>query len=225
MANAAPIASHAFPSKVVIAISLRFYYLRIPSYTAMKIPQTALLFCICLMGILFCGCTEHLDMPSDFKEAKIHGFSLMIPKYVSASKEPSEEALLQYDNEKREYYLILMEEGKDTLQEILEDAEFWKEGERLSHASLVVHRTSIGTKSEIKDVTVAVDTLINGLEASSSVMITELEDIDTDIVYHVTCIEGEQKVYTIVQWTSFRYRERYSETFEQVAHSFKETGR
>ena len=191
----------------------------------MQIDRYLISLIVVLALSFIAGCTEHLDMPADFKEAKIHGFSLMIPNYVMASKEASEEALLQYENEKREYYLMVMEENKDTLKEILKQADFWKEGERLSHAGLVVHRTSMATKTEIKDVTVAIDTLVNGLLSSSSVVICALEDIGTDIVYHVTCVEGSQKMYTIVQWTSFSNRKRYSETFEQVAHSFKETGR
>ena len=61
---------------------------------------------------------------------------------------------------------------------------------------------------------------INQLNAEMLEIDGEVEDIDEELTYFITFIEGDKKVYMIMAWTMASKKEEYRATFESAAKSF-----
>lgn len=187
-------------------------------------------FLLCSICLLFSGCSglfdgvEHLEMDKDFKEAKIGDYAIMLPHYVTADPTLHAEASLSYSFPDKEVYIIVIDEPKDPLMAALKDADLYKEGDRLSRVLFELQSDNIGQNATVEPGYVAVDTLIDGLEATSSEFIASVPDVQVDVAYFVTCIVGDRSTYTVMCWTTKNKRDKYRETFGQVVQSFRLTG-
>jgi hypothetical protein len=183
-----------------------------------------------MMGLLFLlvGCgrlsnkPENLDISTDFKEITVKGdYALKVPNYTTQNDELHDEASLEYANLLDEFYVIVIDEPKDALEGVIEQVHLENETGRLSDLLLQVQTSPIDGSYEILEATEPKQSTIDGLQATSKEMVSRVPDIDESIAYFTTCIDGTTNVYTIMGWTLAKQRDKYRDTFEKVANSFR----
>ena len=63
---------------------------------------------------------------------------------------------------------------------------------------------------------------INGMEAFQVDLLAQPKNVNSDIYYLFTFIEGEKQLYMFMQWTLGKQRSEYEDIFDAMAHSFEE---
>ncbi|WP_157558735.1 hypothetical protein [Microscilla marina] len=182
-----------------------------------------------LMICLWAGCAlmscnsnapEKLDK-EDFTLVKIPGkYSIQIPKYMKRSIGLNQYASLQYQNTTKGMYVIVIDEDT-TAKKILSKAMELSGGSVLSYyrkqkMEQLGQDLKISKKHDGKLIK------INGLEAETVNIDASTKEIETDVAYFFTFIEGKKSLYMLMGWTMASQRKKYQGTFGQVAKSFQE---
>jgi hypothetical protein len=154
-------------------------------------------------AIFFASC-------SDQKWAHVtvnNTYSLQIPAYL----EPGvfyPEASLQYKNEEREVYLVVIDESKAQFKEYGLDYDL--------HTYFNVTARKIDSLSRPK-----VQALI--IHSDSALTTTLLGTVSNiPVSYQVLCLESRSRFYKLVIWMRSQDREKYSVDVDKIIHSFKE---
>ncbi len=155
----------------------------------------------------------------DFTLIKINNeYILKVPKYMSKA-DLNDEASLQYQNILKETYSLIIDESKDefvsTFKEIdnYNDAISVAENYRNVHVEYLEESVVINRKSNSKSLK------INNLNAVQLEIDATFDGID--ITYFLTFITGSEKVYMIMNWTLENRKDKYRNTFDKMANSFK----
>lgn len=187
------------------------------------------LFPLLLAGLLFSSCDflnnekeEELSIEDDFEIVKVNeDYVMKIPNYMTKTNDLNSDASLQYQNIFKETYVIVIDEAKGQMIDALREIEEFDET-----LSLIKNYRNIQLQYSFMGIDVLGRTnerslKINGLNAEIIELEGRAPDIDYDIAYFLTFIEGREKVYMIMAWTLKNRIKKYRPTFEKIAHSFE----
>jgi hypothetical protein len=161
---------------------------------------------------------------SESKTEKIianNKFSINLPDYLEETKDLNKDATLQYLNPVREVYVMVIEDDKKELHDVLIENEL----QEIFPANVEGFARLTGSAEEdafliIDDWENMRDTTINNLPA---IVFENSRKIDgVSIYYYLAFVEGKDTYYQILTWT-LAYREKlYKNTFQEIIYSFKE---
>jgi hypothetical protein len=159
----------------------------------------------------------------DFKPVKISNeFILSVPKYMKEAKNLNEAASLQYQNIYKEVYVIVIDEDKQTFIDTFTDLEEYDSTKTPVENYRVVQMKSLVENVNVSQQTKPVALKINTLDAQQVQFDGNVEDLNNEISYFLTFLEGKDKMYMIMAWTLKDRKEKYSKMFETVAGTFKQ---
>lgn len=143
-------------------------------------------------------------------------YSLDIPDYMKSIDLQNEEASLQYGNEIKGHFVMIIDETKEAL--INAGLDFSVE----DYADFAVDylKQSL-TDAKVKRMTDEVQN-INGLEAISYKIWGVFTEVDEDIFYYMTIYKSDNNYYSMSTWTLGSRENRYTNNMETMINSFKE---
>lgn len=163
---------------------------------------------LAFLSIAFISCNSK----TDYQTVKVkHNYSLEVPDFMSDAKTLNPDASLQYQNELREFYVLVLDEPKtDFPNQVTINL---KEYENIVLANLKIN-LSKPTISPIKD------TLIDGLKAKLFSVSDTTDAIE--IYYQFGFVESPTHFYQIMTWTLENRKDQFSDEMDKIIASFKE---
>lgn len=140
-------------------------------------------------------------------------YTLDLPNYMVKTYELNQTATLQYQNSKKEAYLIVIDDDKERLHSI--GMKFVSSADYLSDDLGKDHKGA----TEIK-VGKIVEFVENGLNHAQAEV--EWKDEDGDFFELVTVVESKDRFYEITCWTILENKDKLLEDFKKISKSLKE---
>lgn len=180
------------------------------------------LFMLAACGNLGSPKQEVLSLETDFNAVEINGeYQMMIPKYMKEASALNDDASLQYQNLFKEAYVVVIDESKEEFVSVFRDL-----GEYNDSLSVVENYRDIQLKylvegTEVISVSKPVSKKINERAAEVVELDGNVEGVAKSISYYLTFVEGDKQVYMIMAWTLQDRKERFRDTYEKIANSFR----
>ena len=163
---------------------------------------------------------KEIDL-DDFTKVEInHEYQISIPKYMRKTNSLNDDASLQCQNIFKETYLIVIDESKDEFIEVFRELEQYNDELSLVENYREIQLQFFAENMKTLNASNPISLKINELNAEMLEIDGEVEDIDEELTYFITFIEGDKKVYMIMAWTMASKKEEYRATFESAAKSF-----
>lgn len=147
-------------------------------------------------------------------------YSLTIPAFLTRSKGLNENASLQYQNGRKEFYVIVIDETKSEVARILEENDLTEKFPPTikGYSDLLLQgfesNISIFKKSDFKD------TLINNLPARIININGKADAVSA--YYSIAYVEGKDRYYQVMVWTLQKFEDEYKDKMTQVLYTLKE---
>lgn len=175
---------------------------------------------VAVIALTFSGCGNK----TKFNEVKINGlYSMSLPDYLTEGYELNSEASLQYQNEVKEVYVIVIDESKEEFIEVFESI-----GEYDSTKSAVDNYAEAQMESieeNMSEVT-SKSTMRKADLAGCPARICDVagtQDGITDAMgFTVAFIEGKETLYMVMTWTFEKTKPDYQDDMNEMINSFKE---
>jgi len=161
--------------------------------------------------------------PEEFNyQSAVGRYEMKIPKYMKSTNGLNTDASLQYQNLFKEAYVAVIEEPTEGFISIFKEIDEYDD----SISPVENYRTTqIEYFKEGMNVTYLSDPVsksINGLDAIQQELIGTPLDIEYEIYYLFTFVEGANDMYMIMHWTLSEKEEKFKETYNYMAESFRE---
>ena len=177
--------------------------------------KKAILSLLVIVALISCG-------PSDKKQTvKIENkYSLTIPAFLTKAKGLNEEASLQYQNGRKEFYVIVIDDDKEVLVKALEENGLSDtySNDIKGYSELLLkgfeNNINVSKKSEIKD------TVINNMKARLINMNGKVDKIDA--YYSVAYVEGKNRYYQVMVWTLGKFENDYKDQMNEIFYTLRE---
>ncbi len=191
-----------------------------------KLPAIVLTFSLAFL-VYSCGGigekkAEELDV-SEFKTEQVEGmYEIDIPNYMKEAFDLNDDASLQFQNIYKETYIAIIDEDKSDFIEVFKDLNEYDDGLSVAgnyrniQMQYFTEGIQIDERSEPQKMT------INGMDAEQVEFTGRVPEVDYDIYYLMTFIEGQDDVYMMMEWTLANFKDKYQSTFKQMADTFKE---
>ncbi len=158
-----------------------------------------------------------------FKRVKVGHYSMALPDNMTENKSLNEEASLQYADLTGEFYVIVIDETKLSVDSALRDAGLL--GKKKSDTSLWISFADLmvkNYKNSVQDFKEfhQQERTINGLRALQNTFEGKVDSYD--VYYVINFIEGKDHLYQIMTWTMTKYKDRYQEKMDHMLNSFRE---
>ena len=160
---------------------------------------------------------------SDFTTESASGlYEISVPKYMKEVSHLNVDASMQFRNDSIKTYLVIIDEDKSDFVEAYEEL-----GAYDSSLSTIGNYRKVQIDYFIKKMTVIGPTAtkkltIDGMDAEQVEFTGRVADVDSDIFYMMTFVEGRNDVYMIMTWTLGNSEETYKKTFYKMVDSFRE---
>lgn len=186
------------------------------------ITAAFLLFICTSCGNLGSDGPEKLEASQFKTEAALGIYEVDIPKYMKRATDLNADASMQYQNIFKETYLAIIDEDKSDFIDVFKELGQYSDSlsvagnYRKVQMDYFTETMQIISESDPKEVT------IKGLKAEQVELRAKVPDVDYDIYYLLTFIDGRENVYMMMSWTLLEYENKFSETFAVMADSFQE---
>lgn len=140
-----------------------------------------------------------------------HVFYLDIPEYFVRTTSLNNSAIVQYMNEMKGAYLIVIDDNKEEIN--------------LSGGNFVTPKDYFdfflsGFKTDDTNILSAQSLKINGYDAYQSEITANIDILK--IYYLITIIESKDYFYNIICWSLFNDKDKFKNEYIKIANSFKE---
>ncbi len=170
-------------------------------------------FAFFILAIVFISCGKENEV-SIIKKVN---YSIEIPKDLSETKLLNDVASLQYENQFKEFYVIVIDESKESLKDFFapnsetpNNLDGYSELLKVNMAS-VLGKVDF-SKIEIKQ--------INGMKAKVFSVETKIENLDA--YYKFGFFESKNSYYQVMLWTLLDKKEEHEPRMQKIIDSFKE---
>ncbi|MBX7155142.1 MAG: hypothetical protein K1X91_09265 [Bacteriodetes bacterium] len=193
--------------------------------------KTLLIITSLLISMSLTSCLQHKehqpvteDPYKDFQEHTVLGeYSLKAPTYMSTATSLNDEASLQLKNLYKAAYVIVIDESKQEFIDAFKELEEYKNNETVLVNYRLAQVNSLRETAFLSNISNPDKQRINGLDAEVVTANGYVEESGkrTDIVYTLGFIEGPEKMYLVMAWTSADKAEKLKEDYLKVIRSFK----
>lgn len=144
--------------------------------------------------------------------------TIEVPSELSLAKNLNKDAIFQMENKKDDFYVVIVEDNKVEFKEIVEEVYGNPAPNFKVYAELA--NSSIASSLNLKQDTELEQTSVNGLPAYLTSYDGDLNG--TLVHYKLACIEGKDRYYQIVNWTTMVKKKKYESVMTSMLESFKE---
>ncbi len=161
--------------------------------------------------------------PSEFQaESALQQYQISVPKYMKKATGLNQDASLQFQNVFKETYIAIIDEDKSDFVDVFKELGRYDEAQSIAGNYRNVQMDYFTEGMEIVSETTPKKVTINGLNAEQVEFTARVPEVDYDIFYVLTFVEGRESVYMIMEWTLSEYKDKYKETFYYMADTFTE---
>jgi len=149
-----------------------------------------------------------------FTEVKIKDkFSIQLPDYLSPAKEIHQEASLQYQNQEKEVYMVVMDESIESLKN--NDPDNNLEG----YYKNIVSQPFLESVKNAK-ISIPGRQQIHGANALITQITGEISGVP--VLYKLAVIETKSNYCQVLIWTKAANREEYEQDMDTIIESLKQ---
>lgn len=141
-----------------------------------------------------------------------HVFTMEIPDYMTKTIDLNTAAIVQYQNAKKETYVILIEDSKEELELAgmkLSKKDFFEEFMKDYTTEMIDYKPESATEFVKGD--------LNFIQSEFT-----FKSGEVDIYMIATVIESKTHFYKILTWTLKNFKSNYKKDFEKIINSFSE---
>jgi hypothetical protein len=152
----------------------------------------------------------------NFEEKNIDGeFTIELPKYMVELDLGIPEASLQYGNEMKEHYIMVIRESPEELAaygvtDVQTYSDMYISGVQLSIESPVVNQIGEGVEEQ------------NGMQCITYEIDGIMPQEQIGIYYYIKFYKSENAFYYVLDWTHPNFKEDYKSDMERITNSIKE---
>lgn len=177
-------------------------------------------FIIILITLLLLSCKNN-DKPQTAKYKNL--YTLQLPGHLTKTDELNDDASLQYKNEFREFYTIVIHEPKSELNTVLKKnyPEGFYTPDLKGYTDILINGIDENIIHEEK--TTTQPKTINGLPAN----VAELSGLSDglEIFIKIAFIEGKDNYYQVMVWTLANKKNEHLPAMNTIIDSFTETNK
>jgi hypothetical protein len=147
-------------------------------------------------------------------------YSIVIPSYMTEASGLNDDASLQYKNSRKVLFLIVIDDSLAEMNKVLDDDNLNETytSDINGYSELIMNgveqKISVAHKSKI------IDTTINNIPARLLTVSGRYDGID--LYYSFAFIQGKERYYLIMVWTTSNKEYEYKDKINRVMYSFKE---
>ncbi len=175
------------------------------------------LYILIFLVFFFSGCDTKTTYETINTDQK---YSLELPSYLQKGTDLHDDASLQYQNLLKEFYIVVIEDNKEDLNNLIDENEIADlySKDFTGYSDLLVEgfkeNPDVGFDGKFTE------WKIGTLDAKYFKLSAQVEGLD--VFYHYTLIEGKNTYYQVMQWTLADRKDAYKDEMEKIAKSFKE---
>jgi len=165
---------------------------------------------------------EDLESSDYTTESALGLYEISVPKYMKEASDLNMEASLQFNNIYKETYLAIIDEDKSDFMEAYEELGAFDNSLSTIGNYRKIQLDYFMARLDVINQDVPRQLTIDGMDAEQVEFTGRVADVDSDIFYMMTFVEGRNDVYMIMTWTLANSKETYRETFYHMVDSFRE---
>lgn len=147
-------------------------------------------------------------------------YTLSVPSILIESKDLNDEASLQYENQIKELYVMVIDEPKDELHKAITENSMQD-----TYSPDITGYTNLVLPDFIKSVPGAKpsdvkDTLINNMPAKVLTLKGVVNNIE--VFYYIAIVEGKKEYYQVLSWTTAKQEKQYADIMKRTVLSLRE---
>ena len=155
----------------------------------------------------------------DFVQVNVDNeYKIGVPRDMQQTTGLNPDASLQYQNIHDEIYTIVIDEPKKEFIAAMDELGYEEKSSVALYRDIQLSR--LAERMDITCQSKPVKTTISGLQAESVEMDGKVDNIEEELSYFLTFLEGENKIYMIMSWTLKSKKQEHKKTFETIANSF-----
>lgn len=147
-------------------------------------------------------------------------YSLSIPAFLTKVSDLNSDASLQYQHAWKEFYVVVIDETKEEMQQALVENDLTDSYENniKSYSKLILG----GFQESLNNLYQSdlIDTTVNNMPAKLTTLSGTFEGID--FFYSIGIYEGKDRYYQVLVWTLSSKKYSYQSKIEKILYSLKE---
>ena len=148
-------------------------------------------------------------------------FSIVLPSFLTKTNDLNDDASLQYQNERREFYVAVIEESFDEVDMAIEqlkeeNLDFKNTLEDYKKMSFDDYKSQL-TNAEMYNTK---DTIVNNMQAITTHLRGRINGVD--IFYCLGLFKGKTGYYQATSWTLANNEGLYNDDMDKIIYSIKE---
>jgi hypothetical protein len=165
---------------------------------------------------------EDLKSSDYTTESALGLYEISVPKYMKVATDLNMEASMQFNNIYKETYLAIINEDKSDFVEAYDELGAYDNSLSTIGNYRKVQLDYLMTGLDVISQDAPRQLTIDGMDAEQVEFTGRVADVDSDIFYMITFVEGRNDIYMIMAWTLGNSEEKYRETFYHMVDSFRE---
>ncbi len=165
-----------------------------------------------ILSVVSCG------KENEVSTIKKKNYSIEIPKDLSDTKLLNEVASLQYENQFKEFYVIVIDETKESLVDFFDPNS--ETPNNLDGYSELLKENMAPVLGKV-DFSKIPSKQINGMKAKVFSVETKIENLDA--YYKFGFFEGKNSYYQVMLWTLLDKKKEHEPRMQKIIESFRET--
>jgi|GEM_PF-160721 len=156
------------------------------------------------------------------KEIRVNEYAITVPGYMKENKTLNEEASLQYASTVKEFYVIVIDERKTTIDSLFSSSEMFEkynEGNPFSTYANFMTESYTGNSDSISNKKI-LKSDINGMTRKQVTYISPFNGYN--IFFNVNFIAGKKTYYQVFTWCMEKDAEKYKPVMEKMVRSLHE---
>lgn len=163
---------------------------------------------------------KNLSLEKDFKSVNRESYKMKVPKYMESTTILNPDASLQYMNDFKSEYIIVINESKKEFDFALNK----HKGDYSNQEDLINYRNTqfqyTEQQMDIKSSSKFNSLSVNGLSTQMIRFDAKLEKLNELVSYFLYYIDGGDQLYTVMGWTVASKKHIYYEKVEKMISTF-----
>lgn len=150
-----------------------------------------------------------------------HEYSLEISNSLTENNTLNTDASLQYSDESREVYIIVIDESKTEFVSVFKEAKKYDDSKSVEKNYRIVQMKSLSKGIKKKGKVVISSQKIDACESEIVNFVGKVKGIKSKIFYKIGFITSDEKCYMIMAWTLASNKDKNNEELEKMIKSFR----
>ncbi|SHH71866.1 hypothetical protein [Flavobacterium defluvii] len=176
-----------------------------------------------LFLVVLSSCDQNHSNEKFEKKTVENKYSLSVPESMGVTTELNDVASLQLQNQMEDFYVIVIDESRKDFLSIVENKVLNTTPDLDGYFNIISDHFKQVTEKDFK----VYDIQKKRINSAKAIVFSMTGNIDNNTVfYRYAIVEGKERYYQIMSWTSARQEKEYTDRMNKIIESFnvEETG-